>query len=238
MFNIKRFAFTLAEILIVIGILGIVAEMTIPDLVTNVQSQTYITSLQRAYNEINSTINQIATDGGCIEDLGCSGIYGVGTDPTSVGHAFEQYFKVSKDCGISSQNCWPNQTNINYDGSSISHDNYNTNGYYTFVTADGMSFALNANYLPANGCGGGSSYCGFIVVDTNGPKGPNTYGRDTFIFIAYLKPYSWIKRMLMAYGEQGTNPWNLGGANHCSPTDKTGYYCPGRILEKGWTMDY
>lgn len=234
--NVKKLAFTLAEILIVIGIIGIVAEMVIPELVSNVQNQTYITSLQRAYNETGSVLSQIASDSGCVSDLGCSGMYGIGTDPISVGQTFTKYFKVAKTCGTSSQQCWANQTNWNYDGSSVTSANYNTNGYYTFVTTDGMSFALSTNYLPADGCAGGITYCGFIVVDTNGLKGPNTHGRDTFILIAYLRPYSSIKRILMAYGEQGTNPWTIG--NRCSPLDKSGQYCAGKIIEKGWTMDY
>lgn len=236
MVNCKQLAFTLAEILIVIGILGIVAEMTIPSLITSYQIQTSITQLQKAYNETSGILNQIASDSGCVGDLGCSGMFDIGTDNTSFGQAFVKYFKVAKDCGTSSKNCWPDQTNQNYDGSSATNTNFNTQGYYTFITADGMSFSLE-NKATASGCGG-STYCAFITIDINNLKGPNTYGRDTFLFITYLKPYSWIKRMLMAYGEQGTNPWNLAGANHCSPTEKTGWYCAGRIIEKGWVMDY
>lgn len=238
MTNFKRLAFTLAEILIVIGIIGIVAEMVIPSLISNVQVQTTITLLQKAYNETSSAINQIATDGGCIDDLGCSGIFAAGTDNTSFGQAFTKYFKVARDCGINSANgkCWADQTNNNYDGSSASNTYFNTNGYYTFLTADGMSFALN-NSSTASGCS--TSYCGFIVVDINSNKGPNTLGRDTFFFLPYTKasPGS-NNRLLRAYGERGTLPWNLGGANHCSTTDPIGYFCAGRIIEKGWVIDY
>lgn len=235
---LKKIAFTLAEVLIVIGIIGIVAEMVVPDLIISTQNQTYVTGLQKAYNETTNVLNQIASDGGCISDLSCSGMYDAGTDSTSAGQTLSKYFKVAKTCGTSSQQCWANQTNWNYDGSSGTNTNYNTNGYYTFVTTDGMSFAINSNSSPTVGCTTAS--CGNIAVDVNGIKKPNTLGRDTFLFIIYTKPNSGsnINSIVTAYGQLGIYPWNLGGANHCSTSDKSGWYCAGRIMEKGWTMDY
>lgn len=238
MVSLKKLAFTLAEVLIVIGIIGIVAEMVIPGIIISVQGQTYTTSFRKAYSETTNILNQIASDGGCIGDLSCSGMYDAGTDATSTGQTFSKYFKVAKTCGTASQQCWANQTNWNYDGSAGTNTNYNTNGYYTFITADGMSFAINSNSSSTVGCTTAS--CGNIVVDINGTKKPNTYGRDTFLFIIYTKPNpgSNINSIVTAYGQPGIYPWNAGGANHCSPSDKSGWYCGGRIMEKGWTMDY
>jgi len=42
---IKKLAFTLAEVLIVLGVIGIVAQMIIPNLVQSTQKQVYVTSL-------------------------------------------------------------------------------------------------------------------------------------------------------------------------------------------------
>src|SRR5574344_693563 len=46
----KSLAFTLAEVLIVLGIIGIVAALTIPTLMANVQKQQYVTALKKFYS--------------------------------------------------------------------------------------------------------------------------------------------------------------------------------------------
>src|SRR5574344_429919 len=47
--NICRNAFTLAEVLIVLSIIGIVAEMTIPTLKAKIDKQVYVTQLKKFY---------------------------------------------------------------------------------------------------------------------------------------------------------------------------------------------
>jgi len=41
--------FTLAEVLITLGIIGVVASLTIPTLMANYQKVQYVTGLKRAY---------------------------------------------------------------------------------------------------------------------------------------------------------------------------------------------
>lgn len=53
MFKIKMSAFTLAEVLITLGIIGIVAAMTIPTLITNHQKRQTVVKLQRAISVMN-----------------------------------------------------------------------------------------------------------------------------------------------------------------------------------------
>ena len=49
----KEIAFTLAEVLITLGIIGIVAAMTIPTLITNNQKKQTVVKLQRAISVLN-----------------------------------------------------------------------------------------------------------------------------------------------------------------------------------------
>ena len=49
----KNTAFTLAETLITLGIIGVVAAMTIPNLITEHQKRATVTKLQRAISVIN-----------------------------------------------------------------------------------------------------------------------------------------------------------------------------------------
>jgi len=53
----KYVAFTLAEILITIGIIGIVAAITLPAVITNYQKQSTATKVKKFYNVINNAIN-------------------------------------------------------------------------------------------------------------------------------------------------------------------------------------
>lgn len=62
--NLKRLAFTLAEVLIVLGIIGIVAEMTIPTLVNNFQKQVAVTRLQKFYTNMFQAIRLSENENG------------------------------------------------------------------------------------------------------------------------------------------------------------------------------
>ena len=45
-------AFTLAEVLVTLGIIGVVSAMTVPTLMQNYQRQSYVTQLHKVYNEV------------------------------------------------------------------------------------------------------------------------------------------------------------------------------------------
>jgi len=58
----QSFAFTLAEILIVLGVIGIVAEITVPEIVSNVQNNIYYAQLKEAYaflSQVQLSIHKI-----------------------------------------------------------------------------------------------------------------------------------------------------------------------------------
>ena len=52
--NSRKIAFTLAEVLITLGIIGVVAALTLPTLISNYKKQTYVTGLQKAYSVLNN----------------------------------------------------------------------------------------------------------------------------------------------------------------------------------------
>ncbi len=63
--RIKRFGFTLAEVLITLGIIGVVAAMTIPTLISNTNSAKF----KSQYKKTLSTLNQAALMGTAQYDL-------------------------------------------------------------------------------------------------------------------------------------------------------------------------
>lgn len=60
----RHCGFTLAEVLITLGIIGVVAAITIPVLIQNYQKQVTATSVEKAYSELNQIIDRAKADHG------------------------------------------------------------------------------------------------------------------------------------------------------------------------------
>ena len=62
----KRFksAFTLAEVLITLVIIGVIAALTVPTLIQNTQKQEYVTALKKAYSTLSQATQQIIAENG------------------------------------------------------------------------------------------------------------------------------------------------------------------------------
>lgn len=175
--------FTLAEVLITLGIIGVVAGMTIPNLMTQIQDRQFKEAAKEAYSKTSQVIQQM------MQDQGGSLAYYNNT-VNSFKPVFMPYFKVVKDCN--SSDCVPDSTASTI-YTSLAGDRANTTSLGAdgqFVTADGMFYNIQNNP---------SSYTDIIiVVDVNGyEKGPNVYGRDTFAF-------SLLNDKLSPLGSQGT----------------------------------
>jgi len=178
------------------------------------------------------------------------GQYGLlATDLKTFGDAFAKYFNVTQNCGMG-VGCGTKDTKGNYDGSGLT-DNYdvnNSNGYYTFKTADGMSILLYrysncTSNFSNNATGDLANVCVGLGLDVNGnTKGPNFHGRDIFpIFITNgknglkLYPQGGIDSNGDTWGEG--KYWN-GSTKSCYSGNKYGKSCAGRIIEEGWQMNY
>ena len=60
----RRVAFTLADVLITLGIIGVVAAMTIPSLVTNYKGKVAATQLKKGYSTISQALLMMYNDTG------------------------------------------------------------------------------------------------------------------------------------------------------------------------------
>ena len=86
--------FTLAEVLITLGIVGVVASMTLPTLNNNVQKQTYEAGAKKAYNILSNAVSMYMLDQG-VDDLSETPI----TTATGLAAFVNTYFRVATDCG-------------------------------------------------------------------------------------------------------------------------------------------
>lgn len=230
----KLFAFTLAEVLVTLGIIGVVSAMTIPTLMQNHQRKTYVTQLHQVYNLFSQAFAQYMNDKNALS-LHEAGL----TSSAAVTNFMNSYFKIVKSCSTFTD-CFYDGTYKNMNGSSL------TNGNYWPGSANAPCFAL------ANGasvCLENSKYhttYGHITIDINGKAGPNVAGRDLY-FVTYYKDGSIDEDGIppecrtsgSGCGSGKTKPQDVRtavGANCSSRADAKG--CFGLILNNNWEMPY
>ena len=163
-------AFTLAEVLITLGIIGVVAAMTMPSVVNNVEGKQLQSALKKGYSEISQAFELMKSDIG-------RDILPVDYPPGTFAKEYKEYFVktlssnysglVSKDLDIVDFNGLKTYKTYNKKNSLIS--NFFDDGQ--FVLPDGALILIN------------DSGPMLLSIDVNGMnKGPNLYGRDLFTF--------------------------------------------------------
>lgn len=234
-------AFTLAEVLITLAIIGIVAALTIPTLINNYQKSQYVTGYKKAFSMWAQTAIKMANDSGCPGNLAC---FFDSTSAQVMGPKIIPYFKVVKTCASGETGCFASTSYMNYDHTNPTTTLGTTSDYYNyqFVTADGMSVAIDYPYVACgtdlSGIPGSNSRktCLDVWVDSNGVKPPNTLGRDLFrFFITNGKGPA-----VYPYGGSEYSHWLENGCNKGvgSGASVAGFSCAGRVIEEGWQMNY
>lgn len=159
-------AFTLAEVLITLGIIGVVAALTLPTLIQNHQKQTLVNQLKKVINTLNNSFQMaIAEDGvSRFED-------------TKLRESLDQLiYNCESNCSGYVTDV-AKYLNLKYVSIDTSETNYSSN-YKRF---NGSTYSENG-YLryPIFMTDGSILYNGGAAVDVNGNKGPNQEGRDLF----------------------------------------------------------
>ena len=192
----KELGFTLAEVLITLGIIGVVAAMTIPTLIHEYKIQQYRTGYLRTSSLIQNALKQTANEFGydSYEDF----FYICGNLPKSAASSCKsenaELFEQINDDFLSRFKVMQTPSNTQFYQEKIKFKDYSGQYQTGYTELYGIS-RWNTPY------GGGhilidgsliSSITFFyhepsdgfsITFDTNGPyKGPNQYGRDLFLF--------------------------------------------------------
>ncbi len=181
----KFIAFTLAETLIVMGVIGIVAALTIPNLNGKTNDVEKVAKLRKVYANLSEAYERATVVYGPI--TGWKTSCPVTDNNVCFTNRLTEFMKVSKVCGAvyTSNGCInsPYKNPIN-DISAISGS-----GEYSFLLADGTGVSVGAYYsgtsisFDCNQVVNGFKACGKIVVDIDGPnKGKQKEGVDAFAF--------------------------------------------------------
>lgn len=174
-FNKNR-AFTLAETLITLGIIGVVATICIPVLIQNVEDMKYKNAAKEAYSKCSQAILQLKADsGGTLVDY-------LGAGSLSFKPAYMKYFKVVKDCGGAGCVAASSSSSIYKTLAGYGGDTLNLGNDGQFVTADGIFYNIQQDGV-SGGSTPGTLGTVIIIVDINGYQTPpNIFGKDTFAF--------------------------------------------------------
>ena len=193
-FKIKKSAFTLAEVLITLGIIGVVAALTIPSLVQKQQDKATVTALKKVYSVLSQALVTTIAEQGDIRSWGGKTIGNNSEESVNVEYLVKA-FKKAKDCGYDSKGCWYDDYVKSLNGTNSSKNIESNSLYYKMVLSDGILLAIapmDYNIINNPDHIMNSKYIVFYV-DINGSKKPNTFAKDVFMFAAYkdntIKPY-------------------------------------------------
>ena len=220
----KKLAFTLAEVLITLGIIGVVAAMTIPTLITNHQKKQTVVKLQRAISVLNQAYRLAYDD------------VGEASAQESLDMGAEEYFKKFWAPYIKVHMYCDSYSTCGYDRDTFDTLNYTNkpmvvpnNMGTAFITTDGIFY----NIRVAGGTADNSS--GEIFVDLNGPKKPNMIGKDVFILSRVDDD---VKGGVVVPFCSGNDLEDINSQCSAKGTmTSNGYCCAEKIKRAGWNID-
>ena len=166
---LKKSAFTLAETLIVMGIIGVVAALTLPNLNSSTGNKEKVAKVKKIYSNLNDAFRRAEAIYGP-SDTWLNGVSGSNFDISKrYAERLLEFIKVSKVCE-NKAGCWHNTPLGGPEGAYALQSKFDTNvNDYRFILADGTSIDLNFNQI--------------FFVDIDGPnKGKNSMGEDVFMF--------------------------------------------------------
>lgn len=168
--------FTLSEVLITLGIVGIVSILTIPAIMKNYKYKLYVSQLQKVYSQMTDATKSIMSDEQANNFYETTaGVKNSCSDPNNgvcekgAGYFLNKYFKVVKsNCGDPNKdNACVAKTYKNSAGQVINP----IFGEHCVQTTNGAAICMVLN--PNN-------RITTFMIDVNGTSPPNTSGFDMF----------------------------------------------------------
>ena len=205
-------AFTLAEVLITLGIIGVVAALTIPTLVNNYRKKQFETGLKKEYSVLLQALDMYKQDNETP----------LKKEDTDQSHGefknkIKPYLKILVDCG--------DEQAGKYEAKCVQNGYYTQDKKYTYKTYsgnianedlfdDGQIILNDGSHLLFENVGNSGAV--FVSIDVNGyNKLPNKWGEDVFTFQLMNDG------KLLPMGAEGTSFRNT--ATYCSKTSSNVY---------------
>ena len=226
--NKIQVGFTLAEVLITLGIIGVVAAMTIPNLIAKYQKEQTVVKLKKAISILNQAYKL------SYDDVGepSSNDYLKFTSKEYINTYLAPYIKISNLCVVYSDCGYTSVMPHKYANGKlaswwIAGDGSATKTRVGFMTHDGFMY-MPMYFSPSND---GKTWYNMnqVILDINGAEGPNRYGRDVF----------WLTRVQKDGGGINLYGYDKTDAQinaNCSK-NSSGEYCAEKIRRAGWKIE-
>ena len=212
----KKSGFTLAEILISLGIIGIIAAVVTPSLAINTQNRANATKLSTASSTIENALGMMITKEDA-DDLSETELGSANNNDKAVA-ALEKYIQIET------------VQNDEYTGAMTSYIQAGDTGNALFKTKSGaIVYILKDSTADFDK----------IYVDVNGNDKPNKEGRDIFAYYidrdnGSLIPFGSVK----ANDIDSNGTWNAKSATYTCTTDNLSLGCTARLSEHTYKVDY
>jgi type II secretory pathway pseudopilin PulG len=215
-----EFAFTLSEVLITIGIIGVVSALTIPTLIKSYQKRVIEVNLKKTYAEIQNIIRQSEVDNGSFEgwDYNCE-------YSTFVNKYIAPYWHLYQcvgDCFAKDESYISGKT-----GDAVTSSWWKT--MPKFYTKDGRYVAIFSNFDST------SNLARIVfVIDVNGSFGKSVMSQDVFMLSFSYRNNE--KRVEFSNGYSTPSSWTIERLEqNCeAKIDFGGEYCGELIRKNGW----
>ena len=254
----KKLGFTLAEVLITLGIIGVVAALTAPALVQNAGSAQIGPKLAKAVSTLELANQNMLTENSASSMASFIDTLDSGENANSISRSLHymqdelpKYMKITFYAG--SKRATYQQEIMDYHGEKTLKDMRNgiitggTNFYNAFgrmgISKDGILYGVlvNNTSTPAEKPSH-MRRVGYVVIDINGFSEPNRMGRDVFAFIMLndgsLKPvggYAWDPTDT----DNDNVYWEDGDKDVCNEEEVTsGWACAGSIFDNNFKVIY
>src|SRR5574344_2025785 len=176
-----RKAFTLAEILIVLAIIGVVAALTIPTLMNNIQDKEFETAQKKANSILANGFKLMMAKNDVYKMTDLPFITDCSGSSSCLSTEFKNVFSIVKDSntGLDTEDL-PSSYLI-YGETTNSPFKWNGT-IYQFITADGMLFGI-VRPLSSDLDSDGNPTLLYMAADINGLKKPNMVSKDLYEFL-------------------------------------------------------
>ncbi|MDD3150492.1 MAG: prepilin-type N-terminal cleavage/methylation domain-containing protein [Candidatus Gastranaerophilales bacterium] len=226
--TMKNKGFTLAETLIVIAIIGIIASIAIPTLFGTTSDAELKAAWKKQYSDLTqATMMIIADNGGTL----AGAFPGDAAGSEDLKNAFASKLNIIKDCsgfstyggtgaGASTEGCW------HEDANSWFYLNGTTTWKESFpglILNNGNLIRFLINKSNCSYQTGDFTSCGNILIDINGFKKPNTYGKDIF-------GVNITTNSLVPLGARESNDPSTTCVEGSTATENTGSGCSAKYL--------
>ena len=220
----KHVAFTLAEVLITLGIIGVVAAMTLPALLVKTKTSEYSARLKKFYSTMNQAIKMSELDNGPCEywDYEKLTYLSNGADSPQ-----EEKDSVAKESSDKASAFLDKYIRPYMKGERSDDFNWVTETKGVEIKAPGIKFHDGSAVYVKTGD------CFDFAFDANGSAPPNERGKDQFIFMYCNKEHNAVK------GQCFTPYWTKYTKNKprqywIEQCANQPYYCSALLFIDGW----